>query len=142
MSSITSLTRLDLTSNCLNEVPICISGMKNLKHLILKYNSISKISKKFKLPKTLKTLDLSENHFREFPNDFFEGLNNLQQLNLFSNRLISLPDSISTLESLSTLDATLNFIQELPKNFSSLKNLQIVKFQIILIFFLIFFSYI
>jgi internalin A len=128
MNKLSNLARMDLTSNFLSEIPKCISEMSQLRHLILKYNSITSISKGFKFPSNLRTLDLSENHLKELPEDVFSDSLELQQLNLFSNRLHSLPPSIVKLINLSSLDVTQNYIQRLPKDFCSLANLEIVMF--------------
>lgn len=73
--------------------------------------------------KNLRTLDLSENHFVNLP-DQIQEFALLKHLNISSNKITYLPDVIGKLIKLETLNAMNNVLQTLPASLSNLKNLK------------------
>jgi len=78
--TVKTLTRLDLSHNCLREVPEDIGVLKNLRELWLSHNSLEELPENLGLLLSLKSLDLQY------------------------NQLINLPESIGRLEKIVDLD--------------------------------------
>lgn len=136
---------LHLTNQNLNEFPIDILKLKNLKYLILDSNSISDIptqigilnelvsisltNNKIKtIPKSLgsliklKYLFLDFNEIQSLPSELF-NLPNLEVLYINNNQINKIPISIKYLNNIKTLVASDNKIDSLPIEIGYLYNL-------------------
>ncbi|KAG9470957.1 leucine-rich repeat and transmembrane domain-containing protein 2 [Eleutherodactylus coqui] len=103
-SNLTSLHRLDLSNNFLDQLPPQVFGeLVNLTEIRLRNNSIRSIERDLLhgLPQ-LRRLDLSLNFLSMLPSGLFDDLSTLRWLSLRSNRLQSLERM--TFEPLSSLE--------------------------------------
>ncbi|EQB60497.1 cytoplasmic membrane protein [Vairimorpha apis BRL 01] len=80
-----NLTFLDLSYNCLVDIPICIMFFKNLKYLNCSFNKIEVISKKIKNLQNLKILNLYHNNIHSLPKEILNLALNLNELNIACN---------------------------------------------------------
>ncbi|EOY13024.1 Nbs-lrr resistance protein [Theobroma cacao] len=89
----------------LEELPDKDEWGEDLEKISLMRNDISKIPQNMQSPKcqNLITLLLSNNHWTEIPESFFEYMPNLKILDLSWNRIQRLPNSITNLEKLTAL---------------------------------------
>lgn len=120
-----NLKVLDLSSNCLAELPEAICQLP-LVTLIVKNNQLTNKS----LPKTLlmknsclKELNLSGNLFTHFPEQVIE-LRHLRYLYMGSNKMSAIPKEIWKMQSLQVLSVGGNFITEVPDSVGLLSQLQ------------------
>lgn len=100
-----SIRILDISKNCIKEIPQQVSALKSLNKLLLTANDIAD------------------------ENICWEGLSCLQKLlnlSLSENRLISLPPTLGSLTSLRELRVANNSLDNLPKEIGLLKHLQIL----------------
>ncbi|KAH3765926.1 hypothetical protein Pelo_2232 [Pelomyxa schiedti] len=91
-----TLCLIDLTANCLKEVPYCLSVLHNLKQLILKENRIDTITRQILKFSALSSLDVSNNLISSICDDI-GNMEKLEYLNISHNNLEDLPCSISLL---------------------------------------------
>nr|KAF6506307.1 leucine rich repeat containing 40 [Rousettus aegyptiacus] len=134
--SLSSLVRLNLSSNQLKSLPAEISGMKRLKHLDCNSNLLETIPPELAGMESLELLYLRRNKLRflpEFPSckllkelhvgenqiemlgaEHLKHLNSILVLDLRDNKLKSVPDEITLLQSLERLDLSNNDISSLP----------------------------
>jgi hypothetical protein len=125
---LTHLTRLELNSNSISEVPEWIGELHSLENLELQYNFLTKLPSSIAQLQHLKQLWLSGNNFGGIPTIIFQlhgleylQLNNikcqnipkdivhlkcLQQLSMESNQLTTLPDELFELTSLERIEFT------------------------------------
>lgn len=121
----TKLTYLDLSSEALEEVPVEIGKLKDLRILYLNDNKLNTLPEEIGDLEKLEVLSLSGNNLSMLPGSLGK-LSRLEQLVLTANRLISLPKEIGNLENLEILILEENLIEELPLTFAKLKNLTIL----------------
>nr|CAB3499491.1 unnamed protein product [Digitaria exilis] len=99
-----SVRILDVSNNCIKEIPHKIASLKSLNKLLLTANDI------------------------DDENISWEALSCLQKLlnlSLSQNRITSLPSSIGDCESLTEVDLSSNLLTELPETFGKLCNLKV-----------------
>jgi len=120
MKSPSEVYKLDLSHKKLNQFPVEVFQMPNLKVLILKRNKIESVPSEIGLLSNLEVLDLSANRIAVVPSEI-GALRSLKQLILNRNYISSLPDEISTLVNLEFLDLWSNEIDTFPASISNLK---------------------
>ncbi|KAM6127507.1 LOW QUALITY PROTEIN: leucine-rich repeat and IQ domain-containing protein 4 [Phoenicopterus ruber ruber] len=124
---LTSVSILDLSENCFDEISKGICPMKNLEVLALDGNQIQEILAEVKELSNLKCLSLSENQLSIFPKEIFL-LESLERLYLGQDKGIkftSLPEDISKLQNLKELHMENNCLEYLPAAIGSLTHLKI-----------------
>uniref|UniRef100_A0A5K3EJS9 Death domain-containing protein n=1 Tax=Mesocestoides corti TaxID=53468 RepID=A0A5K3EJS9_MESCO len=120
------LTYLDLSFNCISNLPSDIGLLSKLRVLKLAGNRITNVPREVAGLELLQVLDLSNNMISYFPSDVCL-MHSLKYLDCSSNSLSKLPNTISTLPRLEVLFLTNNKLTCLPKNFSLLKELKRLK---------------
>ena len=126
--SLTTLVRLTLSNNELNDLPSSLNLLKNLEYLNLDCNKLTFVPIVIAELGSLKTLTARENEIKEVPEEL-ENLSNLEDLDLGSNRLRDLPDSWANLNSLKNLSLSKNTFQVIPKCIANgMHNLRVVNF--------------
>ena len=130
ISKLSNVRVLDLKANRITSLPLTFGGLTNLEYLDLGYfemgtrmNKISDLGPNFGQLKKLKFLNLSGNALVTLP-DGFSGLNELTELNLGLNKLPGLPISVTQLVKLTKLDISLNDVSVVPLQVASLVNLE------------------
>ncbi|MCP4439502.1 MAG: leucine-rich repeat domain-containing protein [Aureispira sp.] len=98
-----ALKYLDLSYQNIRYLPNDMADLSNLKHLVLKNNSLRDINACLRHCSQLKTLDVSTNNWTEVPSNLIY-LTQLRDLKLVDNKLESLPSFLQNLKSLKTLD--------------------------------------
>lgn len=144
-------SRLNITGEGLDEIPLEITQLKNLEYLYLGNNRITEIPLEITNLRKLSWIDLSNNQLSSVPNDISK-LKNLEYLYLKGNNLAALPkdvyklrklvwldlsdnifstfpEEILSLAKLSNLNLSSNNISTLPQNFSRLISLEILNFR-------------
>jgi Leucine-rich repeat (LRR) protein/ankyrin repeat protein len=113
------LEELNLSHNCLTELPSCVWVLPNLETLYGQKNSISMLfphdkesSFCFSLSTSMTKIDFSENELEVIPPFVFE-LPNLKTVQFQHNMLQSIPKTVWTCESLKDLDMSHNNISKL-----------------------------
>ena len=117
------LTRLDMSENCIRELPTDFENLTGLCELILHHNQIEEIPKVFcigNLSRTLNLLDLGNNKLRII-RPFFGKLRNLVTLKLHGNQIVVLSSSMRDLTQLRTLQVNNNQLRTLPAGFADLR---------------------
>ncbi len=117
------LQTLNLRNNMLNKIPKSIKFLKFLENLNLHGNKIDSIE--FKLPKSIKELELGWNNFLEVPTAI-KSLKSLESLGMSGNKLKKLPKWISSFPSLKILDLYDNDLLNLPDSIGNLKSLEVL----------------
>ena len=117
------LTRLDMSENCIRELPTDFNNLTCLSEIILNDNQIEEIPKGFctgNLSRTLNFLDLGNNKLKII-RPYFGQLRSLVTLKLHSNELVVLSSSIRDLTQLRTLQVNNNQLRTLPVGFADLR---------------------
>lgn len=145
----TSIRILDISYNCIKEIPHKISALKSLNKLLLTENDIVDDSicwEGLSCLQKLLNLSLSENRLVSLPPTLgsltslrelcvaknrldnlpveIGLLKHLQVLIANNNRITSLPSSIGDCESLTVVHLSSNLLTELPETFANLRNLK------------------
>ncbi|MCP5492741.1 MAG: leucine-rich repeat domain-containing protein [Chlamydiales bacterium] len=100
---LTSLNRLDISSNSLESLPDSIGGLKALTWLDVSFNLLKSLPESMDGLKALTWLDVSFNLLKSLP-ESMDGLKALTLLDVSSNLLESLPESVGRLKALTELD--------------------------------------
>jgi Leucine-rich repeat (LRR) protein len=103
-----------------------IHKLENLKRLTI--SGFPNLQKLPELPKSLTSLDLSENGFFVLP-ETITNLENLLYLNLSKNKLEELPNNFINLRKLSSFYASSNYLMKLPENISEIPSLNFIDLQ-------------
>ena len=134
-----NLVHLDLRENKITKLPTFIQNLSQLEHLLLGGNAISGFSPKVWKLKTLRSLDLSYNLFRELPER--EGdldllretsewvvniglLTRLQKCSLQGNTLAQFPSGLNKCQNLTYLDLSDNDLESAPPAVGALVQLE------------------
>lgn len=124
------LTEVDLSnpknrvdSKKLNEIPVELKNLKNIKSLNLAFNRIKALPVWLEEFKHLQFLNLSYNQLTTFP-DFMGELTQLQSLNLASNQIAELPESIGQITQLHSLNLYHNLLTKLPNSLGKLTQIK------------------
>lgn len=116
-----NIQKIDLSKNCIKEIPLCIKDVK-LVELKLSGNKILEFPEEIcsgELAASLKVLDLARNELAFLPHKF-SSLKALVQLRLDCNKLQMLPRTFGKMASLKYLSASNNQLVVLPPSFPSL----------------------
>ncbi|XGV88140.1 MAG: leucine-rich repeat domain-containing protein [Limnothrix sp. BL-A-16] len=116
-------TELDLSWKGLEELPVEIGQLHNLRSLNLGGNQLSQLPVEIGQLHNLKTLALDFNQLSQLPAEIGQ-LKSLVTLELWSNPLSSLPAEISQLQNLSTLELCHNSLNSFPLEIIQLQNLK------------------
>ncbi|XP_015579324.1 plant intracellular Ras-group-related LRR protein 8 isoform X2 [Ricinus communis] len=120
------LTRvLDVSNNCIQDIPTKISSLSSMQKLILNGNGMSDESiqwEGFTFLKHLTILSLNRNHLSILPSEL-GALSSLRQLHVSNNKLNCLPVEIGLLTQLEILRANNNRICSLPASIGNCKSL-------------------
>lgn len=113
LSECRCLETLQLKANRLKSIPKTISSLNSLTYLDLSDNLISELPDElFTLP--LRILLLSRNRLQQISTEIRHLSATLQELGICSNRLRSLPAGISSLTELRVLNVRNNQIKDVP----------------------------
>jgi len=123
ITRLTSLKKLYLDDNILQNIPEQISKLKNLRELNLCGNQLEAIPTGIKSLKFLEIISLDANKFKIFP-EIVTELTNLKHLGLGMNQLTDIPESIQKLENLEVLALHENQLSKLPESINNLKSLK------------------
>ncbi|XP_027932635.1 LRR repeats and ubiquitin-like domain-containing protein At2g30105 [Vigna unguiculata] len=126
IARLTSLEKLFMNSNEIEDESIKWEGLTTLKHitvLTLNYNNLTTLPSALGSLTSLKELHVSNNKLGGFP-DEIGHLTKLEVLQANNNRISIISDTIGNCHSLVEVDFSSNFLSELPETFSSLKNLK------------------
>ena len=119
LGSLATLTALDLRGNRLERLPSSIGRLASLTKLYLSDNRLASLPDSIGNLPALTALDLRGNRLSGLP-ESVENLATLATLNLSRNRLIRLPDSIGSLTTLVMLDVRSNQLTQLPDSMGNL----------------------
>jgi Leucine-rich repeat (LRR) protein len=97
------LSKFDVGNNKLMGLPICVSGWKNLRTLIVDQNQLVAVMTKIHLLDQLSYLDLSSNSLSSLPAEI-GGLANLNVLILNRNGFYEIPEAVGNLTNLEVLE--------------------------------------
>ncbi|KAL6643153.1 hypothetical protein ACP70R_021334 [Stipagrostis hirtigluma subsp. patula] len=130
-----SVRMLDVSNNCIKEIPQKIASLKSLNKLLLTSNEIADENICWEalvnLPSalgsltSLRELRIANNRLDSLPVEI-GSLKHLQILIASNNRITSLPSSIGDCESLTEVDMSSNLLAELPEAFGNLYNLKVL----------------
>lgn len=123
--SLDKVTKLDLSSQDLSEVPEEITKFYNLQYLSVQNNQIKSLPTFIKKLQKLEILDLDSNYFARLPAELGD-LTNLQELSMDNNELKSLPKTLGNLKNLKKLKASFNQINHVFDELGELTNLQML----------------
>jgi len=113
MSIFTSLTRLDVSNNKIKHIPESFGQLKKLIRLDVQNNNISSLPESVCELKNLRRLDISENNISCLPTNI-GALSHLRWLYLDGNELKEWPEGLEELSSLCKLSITNNKLSSLP----------------------------
>ena len=124
--NLSSITSLEVKGkNIIKIHKTVFLNLINLVYIDLSDNHLLKISKNFKLFKSLKTLKLNNNKISFIPS-FIGELNQLEHLSLYKNRISAIPTSIQELSKLKYFDISSNKIDNIPIEFGFLISLNVL----------------
>ncbi|KAJ8332372.1 hypothetical protein SKAU_G00425450 [Synaphobranchus kaupii] len=113
LSSLSSLTHLDLSFNHISSFPPCLLSLPLLSSLLLSYNLLRSLPPSLGELRSLTFLSLLGNELRTLPASLCQ-LGALRTLDLSHNQLESLPAEVGWLESLQSLELSHNRLRDLP----------------------------
>ena len=123
-----SLELLCLSFNCFPEIPSVVYKLRNLIHLNMHGNQISKLPADIaKLPR-LTHLYLGRNKLQCLP-DAFDSPSNLQEVSFEDNSLSSLPPSFRSLKNLLRLELGHNQFRKIPEVLIQLPKLKVLNLE-------------
>ena len=124
--NLSSITTLEIKGKNIIKIHKTIFlNLINLVYIDLSDNHLLKISKNFKLFKSLKTLKLNNNKISFIPS-FIGELNQLEHLSLYRNLIRSIPTSIQELNKLKYFDISSNKLEDIPIEFGYLISLNVL----------------
>ncbi len=122
-SALHAITRLDLSSNDISDIPSAVMSMQSLRMLCLSQNKLESLP----LPQTrrseqqsfyncpnLEEIQLQDNRLEFVPPALFSSLKSLNSLDLSNNKLQFLPFEVWKAPKLKELNVAFNMIAELP----------------------------
>jgi len=123
IGNLKNLRTLILSYNSITELPESIGNLKKLEKLYLGNNNLETLPESIGKMNNLKKLYLNNNNkIKKLP-DSIGGLKNLRMLDLSDNNLETLPESIGNLIKLRELHLCYNNLRELPESIKNLQNL-------------------
>ncbi|XP_039169747.1 disease resistance protein RPV1-like [Eucalyptus grandis] len=123
ISSLVSLTQLDLSQSWIEELPESIGSLESLTQIDLSHSRIEELPASIGSLVLLIQMDLSHSRIKELP-ESMDSLELLTHLNLSYSCIKELPESLGSLLSLTHLDLSHSQIEELPESIGSLKKLK------------------
>ncbi|KAJ8249155.1 hypothetical protein GJAV_G00231770 [Gymnothorax javanicus] len=123
LSSLSSLTHLDLSFNRLSSFPPCLLSLPVLSSLLLSHNRLRSLPPSVGQLGSLTFLSLLGNKLQSVPPGLGH-LGALHTLDLSHNRLESLPPELGQLHNLQSLELSHNQLRELPDTLGSLHSLR------------------
>ncbi|XP_069785215.1 leucine-rich repeat-containing protein 2 [Narcine bancroftii] len=115
---------MDLSRNCIKELPIEIGKMTKLKELDISFNKLTSIPPELGNCENLEKLNLSSNlELAELPFEL-RDLQKLSHLDLSSNQFLTMPICVLRMSNLKSLDLSSNKLKELPQDLDRLSELQ------------------
>lgn len=111
-STIPTVEHFDLSANELDDLPVDLTKLVDLKVLNCSKNRISQISSSFEKLKQIKEFDFSQNCFKRFPSVFY-NFENLERLNGEQNQIKMLDEQISNLKFLKVLILDKNLLENI-----------------------------
>ena len=116
------VTKINLKSNLLREIPRCLLELPCIEELNLSYNKLQEIPEVHEWATPLAVLDLSHNELQSLP-QYCEAPN-LKRLSISHNKFRQVPKCICSFTNLTTLELGHNIgILELPVEMGRLQNL-------------------
>ncbi len=125
LQQFSKLKELDLSDNCISQLPEEISTLSRLSTLRLSGNSLESLPECLSKLKHLRILDASSNPLSSFPGCIL-GMHSLQELLLSDVGIENIPDSVGKMTKLSVLDLRENLLSSLPESLSGLKKLKVL----------------
>ncbi|KAK3436925.1 hypothetical protein EUGRSUZ_C01600 [Eucalyptus grandis] len=117
------LRELLINDTAIREIPISKGSLKLLTQLDLSHSEIDKLPESMDSLESLTQLDLSYSYLEELPHSM-GSLGLLTQLDLSHSGIRKFPESMGSLVSLIQLDLSYSRIEELPEPIGSLKKLE------------------
>jgi len=111
----TSLRRLNLSNNLLEQVPSELGQMTQLKRLNLSENKLRTVPNSFGGLVSLERFNVAHNGLTHISNEVFQNMNNLYSVDVQYNKLSALPASIAQ-QNLRELIANNNALESVPVN--------------------------
>jgi len=109
----TSLTRLNLSNNLLEELPAELGKMTQLRRLSVSENRLRTLPSSMSGMASLERLNVSHNSIIDIPEQVFNGMASIHSIDLQYNKLLSLPASIANYN-LHELIANNNLLETVP----------------------------
>lgn len=116
------VTKVDFLFKSIKEVPEALKNLKDLEHLILRYNKLTILPEWIASFNSLRILNANVNNLIHIPKSLGE-LKELKELSLWKNQLKELPESLGNIKSLENLNLRLNYIKDIPQSIGNLYNL-------------------
>ncbi|XP_041041507.1 leucine-rich repeat-containing protein 2 [Carcharodon carcharias] len=115
---------MDLSRNCLKELPAEIGKMTKLKELNVSFNKLTSVPLELGCCENLEKLNLSSNlELTELPFEL-RDLQKLSCLDLSSNQFLSMPICVLRMSNLKSLDISNNKLKDLPQDLDRLSELE------------------
>ncbi|XP_078070524.1 leucine-rich repeat-containing protein 2 [Mustelus asterias] len=115
---------MDLSRNCIKELPAEIGKMTKLKELNVSYNKLTSVPLELGCCENLEKLNLSSNlELTELPFEL-RDLQKLSCLDLSSNQFLSIPICVLRMSNLKNLDMSNNKLKDLPQDIDRLSELE------------------
>nr|XP_054764681.1 leucine-rich repeat-containing protein 40-like [Lytechinus pictus] len=118
-----NLQRLNISHNCLTELPSQISQLHDLLFLHVQHNKISVLQDGLGDLNHLENLDVSNNQLRDLP-ESIGSLRKLKSLNASENQLLLVPSTIGNLKGVRMLELSSNRLTSLPEEMGYMSSLE------------------
>ncbi|XP_060701306.1 leucine-rich repeat-containing protein 2 [Hemiscyllium ocellatum] len=119
-----NLIVMDLSRNCIKELPVEIGKMVSLKELNVSFNKLTSVPLELGCCENLEKLNLSNNlELIELPFEL-RDLQKLSSLDLSSNQFQSMPICVLRMTNLKNLDISNNKLKDLPQDLDRLAELE------------------
>ena len=108
-----NLTRLELSHNKIQQLPVHLGSLNKLEELYITQNLITQLPETICALENLTTLLIDDNLLKELPEDI-GSCKNLIRLDANANNLVKLPESLVKIKTIETLMFSNNSITDLP----------------------------
>ncbi|XP_046426335.1 leucine-rich repeat-containing protein 40-like [Neodiprion fabricii] len=113
-SNLSSVTRIDVSNNNLQDLEICFESLKNLQELIVDKNRLEELPNDLGELVNLKVLSAAGNKLTIIP-ESFGNIKNLEKLELSHNKIKSFSVTCVNLDNLKVLNLSFNELRTVPK---------------------------
>jgi hypothetical protein len=120
---LTNLTGVNLSFNCLTNLPTEFNALNHIEHLDLSSNLFKHVPPVVCQLAQLRSLNLSSNQLSDLPQEL-EGNNQLQTLNISNNQFTQISSVVCRLEQLTFLNVSSNQLSDLPQELEGNNQLQ------------------